>query len=504
MTDHPIDSVYPDNINIPKAPVRSHERMRLPTIFSDATEVSNTNLSGQRVIIVYNLQSMFFADPEDTESAPNGVDILESLDGLLFKRVSSIPEPSSISLGGVFALAPVTDHFLTGIDTDGTPLHAQPSASNLSDGVTGTGQVVRATSPEILTPTGIVKGDVGLGNVDNTSDATKNAAAATLTNKTINGSDNTLSNLATSMFAANVVDTDGTLTANSDTRLASQKAVKTYVDQIVSANDAMVFEGVIDCSTNPNYPAADRGSTYRVSVAGKIGGGSGPNVEAGDILLCMTDGTASGNHATVGANWGIIQVNIDGAVTLTGAQTLENKTLTSPDINTPDIDGGTADGLTSFGFRSTGAAFDVKFASSEALAATRTVSWTLGDANRSISLAGNLTFAGAFATSGAFALTLTLGGATNVTLPTTGTLATLAGAEILSNKTLTSPVINTATGDFISGLPTGTPNGAADYAIFLDATDSALKKALLDDMPGGGGGGGADPSLPFAISIAGL
>lgn len=40
-------------------------------------------------------------------------------------------------------------------------------------------------SPVINTPTGIVKGDVGLGNVDNTSDATKNSATATLTNKTI-------------------------------------------------------------------------------------------------------------------------------------------------------------------------------------------------------------------------------------------------------------------------------------------------------------------------------
>lgn len=33
--------------------------------------------------------------------------------------------------------------------------------------------------------TGLTKSDVGLGNVDNTSDATKNAAAVTLTNKTI-------------------------------------------------------------------------------------------------------------------------------------------------------------------------------------------------------------------------------------------------------------------------------------------------------------------------------
>lgn len=110
------------------------------------------------------------------------------------------------------------------------------------------------------------------------------------------------------------VDTDGTLAANSDTKIPSQKAIKTYVDQIIAAQDAMVFKGVIDCSVNPNYPAADRGHTYRVSVAGKIGGGSGPNVEVGDLLMCLTDGTASGNHATVGAHWAIIQTNLDGAV----------------------------------------------------------------------------------------------------------------------------------------------------------------------------------------------
>lgn len=52
------------------------------------------------------------------------------------------------------------------------------------------------TSPAITTPTGLVKGDVGLGNVDNTSDATKNAATATLTNKTIAAGSNTISGLA--------------------------------------------------------------------------------------------------------------------------------------------------------------------------------------------------------------------------------------------------------------------------------------------------------------------
>jgi hypothetical protein len=111
------------------------------------------------------------------------------------------------------------------------------------------------------------------------------------------------------------VDTDALLAANSDLRLASQKAVKAYVDNILAVQDAMVFKGVINCSANPNYPAANCGWTYRVSVGGKIGGASGTNVEAGDILLCTTDGSASGTQAAVGANWDLIQVNIDGALT---------------------------------------------------------------------------------------------------------------------------------------------------------------------------------------------
>ncbi len=119
----------------------------------------------------------------------------------------------------------------------------------------------------------------------------------------------------TAAIPTSYLDTDGTLAGNSDSKIATQKATKTYADQLIAAADAMVFKGVIDCSANPNYPAADRGWTYRVSVAGKIGGASGVNVEAGDLLLCLTDGTASGTQAGVGANWTIAQANIDGAVT---------------------------------------------------------------------------------------------------------------------------------------------------------------------------------------------
>jgi hypothetical protein len=52
--------------------------------------------------------------------------------------------------------------------------------------------------------------------------------------------------------------------------------------------------------------------------------------------------------------------------------------------------------------------------------------------------AKTITLGGNFATSGAYAATLTLTAGTNVTLPTTGTLATLAGTETFSNKTFSN------------------------------------------------------------------
>ena len=123
-------------------------------------------------------------------------------------------------------------------------------------------------------------------------------------------------------------------------------------------------------------------------------------------------------------------------------------TLTSIALTTPDINGGTADSLTSLSIRDTSAAFDVTLAavSSSALTAGRTLTLDMVNAARSIKLQGNLDIGGALTTGAALtttpanALTFTTVGATNVTLPTTGTLATLAGVEELDNKTLDTSV----------------------------------------------------------------
>lgn len=92
-------------------------------------------------------------------------------------------------------------------------------------------------------------------------------------------------------------------------------------------------------------------------------------------------------------------------------------------------------------FSSATPAFYLGLAVSSSYTANRTLTIATGDSSRTITLGGDLT------TSGAFSLTFTTTAATNITLPTTGTLATLAGIETLTNKTLSSPAMSgTVTG----------------------------------------------------------
>jgi hypothetical protein len=91
-------------------------------------------------------------------------------------------------------------------------------------------------------------------------------------------------------------------------------ATKNYVDNVSVTFNALIFKGVIDCSTNPNYPAADRGFLYVISVAGKIGGASGVSVLPRDIIICLDNGTASGNQATVGSHWSVVHSSVNSVI----------------------------------------------------------------------------------------------------------------------------------------------------------------------------------------------
>lgn len=104
---------------------------------------------------------------------------------------------------------------------------------------------------------------------------------------------------------------------STDVQIPSALAVYNAISTGISANNAMIYKGVIDASTNPVYPAADSGHTYKISVAGKIGGASGVPVEVGDMIVCSQNGSIAGITPAIAANWNVIQANIDGAVTTT-------------------------------------------------------------------------------------------------------------------------------------------------------------------------------------------
>lgn len=128
------------------------------------------------------------------------------------------------------------------------------------------------------------------------------AGSETLTNKTIDVDNNTVSNIEVDNLKSGVLDTDLSSVSASDDTLASAKAIKTYVDAQVTAQD-LDFQG-------------DSGGALSIDLDSEtltIAGGTG------------IDTSGATNTLTVA---------IDSTVaTLTGSQTLTNKTLTSPVIS---------------------------------------------------------------------------------------------------------------------------------------------------------------------------
>jgi len=117
----------------------------------------------------------------------------------------------------------------------------------------------------------------------------------------------------------------GDINANNNTIINLKDAVnpqepitKIQFDTYVSAVGGN--RGAIDCSANPNYPASNKGDRWEVTVAGKIGGPSGINVDVYDEIVCVT-ASASGDQATVGVNFYIVQGNIERATETTNGYT---------------------------------------------------------------------------------------------------------------------------------------------------------------------------------------
>ena len=187
--------------------------------------------------------------------------------------------------------------YVDAINYNGTAITSTAAELNLMDGGTSAGTTAVAGGDGIVTNDG---GTMRQTTVD-TFDTYLAATSKTLTNKTIDVDNNTVSNIEVDNLKSGVLDTDLSSVAGTDTTLASAKAIKAYVDSQVTAQD-LDFAG-------------DSGGALSIDLDSEsltIAGGTG------------IDTTGSGNTLTV---------DIDSTVaTLTGSQTLTNKTLTTPVI----------------------------------------------------------------------------------------------------------------------------------------------------------------------------
>jgi hypothetical protein len=232
-----------------------------------------------------------------------------------------------------------------------------------------------------------------------------------------------------------ILDEDN-MSSNSATALATQQSIKAYVDTQLTAED-LDFQG-------------DSGGALSVDLDSQtftIAGGTG------------VDTSGSGQTLTVA---------IDSTVaTLAGTQTLTNKTLTSPVLNTGvsgtailDEDNMASDSATQLATQQSIKAY----VDSQVTAQDLDFQADSGGA-LSIDLdSETMTFTGGTGID-------TSGSGNAVTFAVDSTIATLTGSQTLTNKTLTSPVLNTA----VSGTAVlDEDNMASDSATQL-ATQQSIK-----------------------------
>lgn len=160
-------------------------------------------------------------------------------------------------------------------------------------------------------------------------------------------------------------------------------------------------------------------------------------VKGGDITTAGTTSTLFTTVATtldigeaattisIGASTGTTTINNNLVVTGSISGTLSSSTTSTQGGYFGDI----------YLFDDSTPSHYLQITNSANLTAARVLSINVNDANRTVSLAGNLTLANNFTTSGNFAVTLTATASTSVTLPTTGTLATTGNLSQFASTT---------------------------------------------------------------------
>ncbi len=231
-----------------------------------------------------------------------------------------------------------------------------------------------------------------------------------------------------------------------DSKYPSQLAVKTYVDTKVAA--ATIADA--DASTKGKIQlTGDLGNSATLPRVVSVGGSTAANINTAEqIANAATDANTAGTvvkrNSSGNFSAGTITANLVGDVTGNVSGNASNVTGMITGAN-----GGTG----------------------------------INNGSKTMTIGGD------FVTTGTGALSLTYSGTTNVTLPATGTLATLNGSENLNNKTINGLTLNSqSTGFSINGGTISKTLTLADDATLSGSNTGDQTITLTGDLSGSGTG----------------
>jgi hypothetical protein len=229
-----------------------------------------------------------------------------------------------------YELLRLIDAITAGLSPNVSAFLETPTSANLKAAVTdetGSGSLVFSTSPNITTPTGIVKGDVGLGNVDNTSDASKPIstaqAAANALNLKIASNLADLANaaMARSNIGLGNVDNTSDATKNAAAAALTNKNLNSGTNTFPTFNQnttgsAASFTGSL---------SGDVTGTQSATVVGKINGTSLAGLATGILKNTAVTGVPS---IAAAADFPTLNQNTTGsAATLTTPRTIDGQSF---------------------------------------------------------------------------------------------------------------------------------------------------------------------------------